>query len=227
VRSQGLSPGLDRRRDDVERIHLRGSCASALDHLMSLSKTVLSTTREVHIEKGLLMADDDHNRSYVNELWTHLIANTALRRVSIIVPDDMIASAKKDQGQYEWFIWKLHQHSAQAFLDGRLDELRFVHNGEHPDEGTSIYEWFNIENYIEKMLMPDNEMLHGIRSTFWREYYTSVDCTEDVKEFRRKKAREAVLEDIDRQWRQANLRINLETDLSRRCGAIVVVNRIG
>jgi hypothetical protein len=75
--------------------------------------------------------------------------------------------------------------------------------------------------------MPDNEMLHGIRSTFWREYYTSVDCTEDVKEFRRKKAREAVLEDIDRQWRQANLRINLETDLSRRCGAIVVVNRIG
>jgi hypothetical protein len=79
------------------------------------------------------MADDDENRSYVNELWTHLVTNITLRCVSIAVPDDMIASAKKDQGQYEWFMWRLHKHSAQVFLDGRLDELRFVHDGQHHD----------------------------------------------------------------------------------------------
>lgn len=95
--SYGHSPRSDRRRDDVKRIDLRGSCAGALRYLRSLPRTVLSAVREVHIEKGLLMADDDDNRSYVNELWTHLVTNVTFRCVSIVMPDDMIASAKKDQ----------------------------------------------------------------------------------------------------------------------------------
>ena len=99
--SREQSPGPDRRGHDIERIYLRGSCARALCYLRSLLRTVLSPVREVHIEKGLLIADDDDNRSYVNELWTHLVTNITLRCVSIVVPDDIIALAKKDQGQYE------------------------------------------------------------------------------------------------------------------------------
>jgi hypothetical protein len=82
-------------------------------------------------------------------------------------------------------MWKVHERSAQAFLSGRLNELRFVHNGEHPDEETSVYKWFNVEKYIEKMLIPDNRVLYGIRSTYWKEYYASLDCAEDVRIFRR------------------------------------------
>lgn len=123
-------------------------------------------------------------------------------------------------------MWKLHKHSVQAFLDGQLDELRFVHDGEHPDEGISIYEWFNVEGYIEKMLMLDNRVLFDIRSTYWREYYTSVDYAEDIRISRRKRARKAALRDIDRQWRQVDLRIRLETDLSQGSGPTLVVNRL-
>lgn len=222
--SQGPEAGSGPRREDIEKIYLRGSCASALCYLRSLSRTLLSNVREIHIESGLLMADDDENRSFANDLWAHLVTHVKLRSVSIVVPDDMITSAKKDQGQYEWFMWKLHEHSVQAFLDGRLEELRFVHNGEHPDEGISIYEWFNVEDYIEKMLMPDNKLLYGIRSTYWKEYYASVDCAEDVRIFRRRRAREAALQEIDRQWQQAGLSIKLETDLSQGTGPIIVVN---
>jgi hypothetical protein len=131
------------------------------------------------------MANNDDNRSYVDELWAHLATRITLRSVSIVVPDDMIASAEKNQGQYEWFMWKVHERSAQAFLDGRLNELRFVYNGEHPDEETSVYEWLNVEKYIEKKLMPDNKVLYSIRSTYWKEYYASLDCKEDVRIFRR------------------------------------------
>ena len=221
--SPNRGPGL--LREDIEKLYLRGSCASALRYLRSLSRTLLSTVRAVHLESGLLMADDDDNRSYVDELWAHLVTHVTLRSVSIVVPDDMIASAKKNQGQYEWFMWKVHERSAQAFLDGRLNELRFVHNGEHPDEETSVYEWFNVEKYIEKMLMPDNKVLYGIRSTYWKEYYASLDCAEDVRIFRRWRAREAALQEIDRQWQQAGLSIKLERDPSQGIGPILVVNR--
>lgn len=223
--SHGRCPEPDRRWDHNERLCLRGSCASALRHLRSLPRTVLSAVREVHIDKRLLMADDDDNRSYVNDLWTHLIRSSTLRCVSIVMPDDMIVSAKKDQGQYECFMWKLHKYSAQAFLDDRLDELRFNHDGEHADEGFSIYEWFNVEDYIEKMLMPDNKVLFEIRSTYWREYYSSVDCAQDMGILRRERAREAALRDIDVEWRQAGLRIRLEKDSSHGSGPTLVVDR--
>ena len=130
---------------------LRRSCAAALRYLRTLPNRAL-TVRELHIEKGLLMADDGDNRSFVDELLTHLETNITPQCVSITVPDDMIASARKDQGQYEWFMWKLHEHYAQAFLNGQVGELRFVHYGEHPDEGINIYEWFNVEDYIERLL---------------------------------------------------------------------------
>jgi hypothetical protein len=224
--SDGLESGHGCHREDIERIYLHGNCASALRYLRTLSGTTLSTVQEVHIERGLLMADDDDNRSYFSELWIHLNTHITLRSVSIVVPDDMITSAKKNQGQYEWFMWKLHEHSVQAFLDGRLDELRFVHNGEHPDEGTSIYEWFNVENYIEKMLMPDNKVLYGIRSTYWKEYHASIDYTEDVRIFRCRRAREAALREIDRQWQQAGLSIKLEIDPSRDGGPVLVVKAL-
>jgi hypothetical protein len=172
------------------------------------------------------MADDNDNRSYVNDLWTHLVENVTLRCVSIVVPDDMIASTRKDQGQYEWFMWKLHKHAAQAFLDDRLDELRFVHVGNHADEACDIYEWHNVEDYIEKMLMPHSKVLFEIRSTYWREYYASVDCTEEMRTSRRERAREAALRGIDRQWRQAGLKIRLEIDSSRQSGPTLVVNRL-
>lgn len=178
--SHRLAPG---RRRDHERIHLHGSCASALHYLRSLPRAVTSAIREVHIEKGLLMADDDDNRSYVNDLWTYLVENATLRCVSIVVPDDVIVSTREDQGQYEWFMWKLQKHAAQAFLDDRLDELKFVHVGNHADEGCDIYEWHNVEDYIEKMLMPHNKVLFEIRSTYWREYYASVDCTEEMRTY--------------------------------------------
>jgi hypothetical protein len=77
-------------------------------------------------------------------------------------------------------MWTVHE-----FLNGRLNELRFVHNGEHPDEGTSVDKWFNVEKYIEKMLMPDNKALYRIRSDYWKEFYASLDCAEDVRIFRR------------------------------------------
>jgi hypothetical protein len=221
--SHGPKAGPGRHREDIERIYLHGSCASALRYLRTLSETTLSTVQEVHIERGLLMADDDDNRSYFNELWIHLNTHVAPRSVSIVVPDDMITSAEKNQGQYEWFMWKLHEHSVQAFLDGRLDELRFVHNGKHPDEGISIYEWFNVENYIEKLLMPDNKVLYGIRSTYWKEYNASVDYAEDVRISRCRRAREDALRKIDRQWQQAGLSIKLETDPSHDCGPVLVV----
>lgn len=146
------------------------------------------------------MADDDDNISYVDNLWGYLVTHTRLRSISIAVPDDIIASAKKNQGQYEWFMWKLHKYSVHSFLTARLDELRFVYKGEHPDEGMSIYEWFNVANYIEEMLIPDNTVLFGIRSKYWNEYYASLDCPEDERAFRRRKARQAALQDIDRQW---------------------------
>jgi hypothetical protein len=168
--SQSPNPAPSLLRKDIEKLYLRGSCANALRYLRSLSRTLLSTVRAVHIESGLLMADDDDNRSHVDKLWAHLATHIILRSVSIVVPDDMIASAKKNQGQYKWFMWKVHERSAQAFLDGRLNELRFVHNGEHPDEETSVYEWSNVEKYIEKMLMPDNKVMYGIRGTYWKEY---------------------------------------------------------
>jgi hypothetical protein len=96
-------------------------------------------------------------------------------------------------------MWKVHERSAQAFLDGRLNALRFVHDGEHQDEGTSVYGWFHIERYIEKMLMPDNKVLYGIRSTYREEYYASLDRAEDVRIFRRQRARKTALQEIDRQ----------------------------
>lgn len=171
------------------------------------------------------MADDGDNRSFVDELWTHLETNITPQCVSITVPDDMIASARKDQGQYEWFMWKLHEHYAQAFLDGQLGELRFVHYGEHPDEGINIYEWFNVEDYIEKLLMPDNKALFEIRSAYWRRYYATIDCAKDTRIYRGRKARETVLQDIDRQWRQAGLSIRLEKNSSQGSGPTLVVNR--
>jgi hypothetical protein len=138
----------------------------------------------------------------------------------------MITSAQKNQGQCEWFMWKLHERSVQALLDYRLDELRFVHNGEHPDEGTSIYEWFNVENYIEKMLMPENEVIYDVRSTYWKEYHANVDYAEDVRIFRCRRAREAALREIDRQWQQAGLSIKLETDSSQDSGPVLVVRAL-
>jgi hypothetical protein len=48
------------------------------------------------MESGLLIADDDDNRSYVDELWAYLVTHVTLRSVSIVVPDDMIASARRD-----------------------------------------------------------------------------------------------------------------------------------
>lgn len=154
-------------RGVVDKVFLRESCAASLRYLRTLPTTDLSTVRELHIEKNLLMADDGDNRSFVDELWTHLEKNITPQTVSIIVPDDMIASARKDQGQYEWFMWKLHDHYAKALLEGQLDQLRFVHNGQHKDEGVDIYEWFNVEHYIEKLLMPNNKALLEIRSTYW------------------------------------------------------------
>jgi hypothetical protein len=74
--------------------------------------------------------------------------------------------------------------------------------------------------------MPDNKVLFDIRSTYWREYYASVDCAQDMRISRRKRAREAALRDIDRQWRQADLRIRLETDFSHGSGPTLVVNRL-
>lgn len=224
--SQSPRPGLDFACEDIEEIHLRGSCASALSYLQSLSRASLSAVREVHIASGLLMADDDDNISYVDNLWGYLVTHTRLRSISIAVPDDIIASAKKNQGQYEWFMWKLHKYSVHSFLTARLDELRFVHKGEHPDEGMSIYEWFNVANYIEEMLIPDNTVLFGIRSKYWNEYYASLDCPEDERAFRRRKARQAALQDIDRQWQQAGLSIKLEKDWSEGCGPVLVVKRL-
>jgi hypothetical protein len=43
-----------------------------------------------HIESGLLMADDDDNRSYINRSWNHLVTHVTLRSVNIVVPDEMI-----------------------------------------------------------------------------------------------------------------------------------------
>jgi hypothetical protein len=128
------------------------------------------------------MADDDNNRSCFNKLWIHSNTHVTLRSVSIVVPDDMIMSAKKNQGQSEWFTRKLHERSVQAFLHGRLNELRFVHNGEHSDEGTSIYKWFNVANYIDKMLMLDNKVLYGIGSTYWKDYHASVDYVQPFQQ---------------------------------------------
>jgi hypothetical protein len=58
-RLNGLSCGLNlrpgRHREDIGRIYLHGSCASALGYLRTLSKTTLSTVREVHNEGGLVM----------------------------------------------------------------------------------------------------------------------------------------------------------------------------
>jgi hypothetical protein len=65
--AHGRSSGHDRRGDEDKKIYLHGSCAGALRYLRSLSRTVLSTVQEVHQERGLLMADDDDDRS-VNEV---------------------------------------------------------------------------------------------------------------------------------------------------------------
>lgn len=42
----------------------------------------------------------------------------------------------------------------EAYFDGRLNGLRFSPKGEHPDKGTGVYEWFNVERYIEKCSCP-------------------------------------------------------------------------
>ena len=94
--SQSPNPGPGLLREDIEKLYLRGSCVSALRYLRSLSRTMLSTVRVVHIESGLLIADDNDNRSYVNELWAYLATYITLRSISVVVLDDMIASAKKN-----------------------------------------------------------------------------------------------------------------------------------
>ena len=74
--------------------------------------------------------------------------------------------------------------------------------------------------------MPDNKVLYGIRSTYWKEYHESIDYTEDVRIFRCRRAREAALREIDRQWQQAGLSIKLEIDPSRDGGPVLVVEAL-
>jgi hypothetical protein len=74
------------------------------------------------------MADDDNNRFYVNGLRNHSVTHFTSNLVDIVVPDGVIASAKKNQRQHEWFMWKLHKRLVQALLDGRPDSLRPFHN---------------------------------------------------------------------------------------------------
>jgi hypothetical protein len=76
------------------------------------------------------------------------------------------------------------------------------------------------------MLIPDNKVLYGIRSTYWNEYHASIDYGEDVRISRCRRAREVALREIDRQWQLVGLSIKLETDPSRNGGPALVVKAL-
>ena len=103
------------------------------------------------------MAADDHdNLHYTSKLGSFLVNNPALERVTLDVPDDYEAGDESDQ--YEFFSWGLHVAMINAFKKGRFRELRFAHPRRYlqGSGGLSIYEFHNVDIYIEYTLLPEH-----------------------------------------------------------------------
>jgi hypothetical protein len=153
---------------------LEGSCSHALRFLQTLSKSSRLQIKRLSLSSRLMAADDYDNREYAQTLCKFIIADMRLDDVTLAVPNDMEAGTEgKDKGQYEWFMWTLHEGLLQAFKGGQFRQIRIVHPNIY-DKGLSVYGFYNVENYIEDMLIEEcQQRLYKRRSQYWDSYFDS------------------------------------------------------
>lgn len=81
------------------------TCPEALQLLQALPKKYQMLIRKLSLPTLLMVADDLGNRYHAEELSQFVIDNLRLEDVTLYVPDDLNAGTKKNEGQYEWFMW--------------------------------------------------------------------------------------------------------------------------
>ena len=60
----------------------------------------------------------------------------------------------KDKGQYKQFIWTLYKGLLQVFKGGQFRQIRIIYPNIY-NKGLSVYGFYNIENYIEDILIKE------------------------------------------------------------------------
>lgn len=152
------------------------ACFDALHFLRSLPPERRLQIRNVSLQRRMMWADNGHNRDYVDELADCLIEEMRLQHITLVMPDDMTAGTNgEDRGQYEWFMWTLHEVLIKAFMNGRFHEIRFAHPKIYAED-IHLHDFHNMECHIEHMLLHDyREHMQALRDQSWKSFYAFLD----------------------------------------------------
>ena len=197
---------------------LEGSCSDALRFLRTLPKSSRLQIKSLSLSYELMTADDSDNLGYAKKLSKFLIAHMRLEDITLAVPDDLEAGTEeKDEDEYAWFMWTLHEALLKAFKGGQFRRIRFVHPKMY-NKNLSVYGFHNMENHIEDMLIEEYQQpLDERRSQYWNR---SPDGT----------AREdnlgAVHEFVRNAWHRAGYTVEWDSSRQGEKGTALVIQRI-
>ena len=111
---------------------------------------------EIGIPEQLMTADDCDNLDYAKEFGQYLVKATVDVDVIILsMPEDLVAGANGNEGQYEFRLWELHVSVINAFKRGQYTEVRFAHSQKHSEVRLALdfYQMHNVDRYIKRMLV--------------------------------------------------------------------------
>ena len=167
-----------------------------------------------------MAADDDHNRDHAEELCQFLMHDIRLEDITLAVPDDLNAGTRKNECQYDWFMWTLHKTLIKAFRGGHFHEIRLAHPAICA-ANFSVYEFYNVKRIEDSLLEDYRQVQHERKMLYWERYRKAIsndtvrrDALEALHEFER---------DV---WHRAGYTIDRDSGRPGEKGTVLVIRRL-